>query len=221
MAKIKNIEVRLGDVRHKLECKVNSEGTFSIDLSDIYLQLGKTEVTGRTLAECQGKLNELLKNFRESSTSKRKVILYGLACNIDIWRDDKRVFTNRFSCRAGPVVPEVTFAKGIAIDLWASVATESCTAVEDHRQYSYELHADVLPKSGRLNPNSVRFNHLGEPYKQLLEWSQEREDFFRKIITGLENVCLELSLLCGPQANMQIDSVISKQLDDVKSQNNI
>jgi hypothetical protein len=161
-----------------------------------------------TKDELLDRLNALAKNVKESSTTKRKVILYDIKIDCTVegppeLRDDYD--PERFKGYDKVVIlgPERSWDhRGMSIDISAAVFIESqVSQLDGSTKYSYDS-ADV-PRDERL-PDGLHSSHLGgtwnakEPAKNLLDWTQERHDFFVRIYEAMGQLAWQLHNLAKP-----------------------
>jgi hypothetical protein len=206
MPKVKTETRGYGPSSHRYDYHVNAGGQFSCKLPEyVSKTLGYDTVKANTLAECEKKVNQALKDNSEAGTERRKVVLYGFACHMHIWKDGKLVFSNGHTgCQAGPRTKTIPFADGCAVQLWASAATEVKITVASKTSYSYEFLSSTIPSGASPNNHGHDFHHNDRIFPELLPWTQEREDFFARMVRGLEAVAVQLAQLSNPVAALQI-----------------
>lgn len=161
-----------------------------------------------TKDELLERLNALQKNVKESSTIKRKVILYDISVECTVegppeLRDDYDPV--RFQDHEKVVILAPVRGwdhRGMSIQISAAVFIESkISQLDGTMKYSYD--SAEVPREERL-PSGLHSSHLGghwnakEPSEGLLDWTQERHDFFTAIYEAMGQLAWKLHNLAKP-----------------------
>ena len=175
--------------------KVNSEGTFSIELPEpVKRTVGFGVVEAESKDAALRMFGEALKKHRESRSTKRKVILFHIERTAYVWRNDKCVL-NATGSGGGRTV---AFAKGVALAVAANVFEETRIEMEgDKVRFNYDILPSTLPKSMQEGREIMPVAQLEARNK--IDWTEERETFFARLGLAIENIILELEKLDSPE----------------------
>lgn len=173
--------------RYTFHYNVDKNGQFSVKLP-AYLKdiVDQTHARGSTLDECMRELNRLIKQAKEATTEKRKVIIYHVAFSGLIPKPgadlselghedwDKLV---AFDSDNHDSIEGISFATGGGIVLFAGVFIESRVGIGGNTVYRYELDDSTIPDT---LTRAHRQLYIGgnEPAENMIPWTPEAEKFF-------------------------------------------
>lgn len=162
---------------YKRQVKCGRSGNFIIRFPDtVYLATGVQEVSGTTLREVENNFRDLIDTYHDAQTKKRKVILYDIQIN-----------------------NEISFAKGMAVEVWACVFIEAARSLADGRTlYSYKAveKPDQFPwelKQGGNFDKGHGHGVLEAPEKNCLDWTPGAHSFFIVMHAAMEKIIDQLS----------------------------
>lgn len=151
----------------------DKDGDFSIKLPETVIEFtGKEKVYGKTMLEVFSNWDETIDKYKKSNTKQRKVIVYSIKTN-----------------------DEISFAKGMAIQVWAGVYIEHKTHIPDqdpHIKYKDVGTKENFPwdiRSGR------RFGISRMDGREIIDWTQERHDFFIMLYDAMESLVNKIDIL--------------------------
>lgn len=188
MAKVKTERRTFNGAGFQFDYHCDSDGEFSCQLPpQVHQLLGVSRVVGRTLSEVENNVKKTIAEYDAATTTKRKVICYKFQASCRIKDSDGRLVLE---------LKEVSFSSGCALSLGAAVYTEDHVARRgQHDQYNYKKEQSTIPVS--LSDRIDVRSWLSEPHANLLEWTPEREEFFRQMGLALEKLILKLHELTG------------------------
>jgi hypothetical protein len=179
---VKTVKLNLPDGPFTLKIKCDAEGVFTADLPPgVARKLGSVSVYGDTLDLCRQAFDEALVQYRETLTFTRKVIVWDVE---DSSRDP--------------------FGKGISLVVWAAVATEEKTQNADGFRFQYDLEKSTIPTELQRHG---RLYEMTQPRKGVMDWTPEREEFFRKIGLAMLELTDSLKRLSDPVEAVRIADV--------------
>jgi len=171
--------------------RVDGSGEFSIPLPKWMHQSLGEKVTGINIEDVLGKFRDKEEVYDKMNTVQNKVILYR-------FRFSEKFFNKGIEDTAfidGYDENLVSFANGLAVDIATAVCIETIISDADgHQRYFYsEVEDDetIIPRAIRTDEGSLRDSY-GEKADRRLEWSQEREEFFRDISNGMFELLTKL-----------------------------
>ena len=170
------------------EIRVDAKGTFSIKLpSQAVSVLGYDEIKAPTLNQLKWDYRDTIDKVKAAATSKRKVILYSVRLHMSVVRDGKCVFAEK----------QISFAEGVAVQFQVGVYDEYTQVIDGKTKYRYENLKVDFPAGAAHG--AFELGYRGCPRdkrpESILEWTQEREDFFRRCAASMEAVGLTLAQL--------------------------
>ena len=180
MAVISKSEVSINRKRFKRVVRCDADGSFSCDLpTDIALTLEKKRVTGSSFEECVKKWERSISEHMESCTVRTKVIAY-------------------------QVSDSDMFEQGIAVRVAAGVFEEVVTRGGNFCRIAYEAKKSSLHKEMDCGGKDlVRGIYSSRP-PLVIDWTEEREAFFKRIGDALMRVQGELEKLHDPSRALEI-----------------
>lgn len=184
----------LNGVPWKKVVKVDSGGTFEINVPEAVTKaFGTTTVSGSTFEAAQRALNELIERFKAANTRVRRVIIHSVKAKAHIFEPDRSALHGeRFVFRTD----EISFTDGIALSIEVGVYDETTVEANGHTSISYEYVKSKLPV--QVAQRYV-VQHHREP-RAVIEWTQEREDFFVRVVRAMEWLVLEMQKLKDPES---------------------
>jgi hypothetical protein len=182
----------LGNVRYKEFIKVTKlnpdNGVFTIEMAvEVLTATGINQATGKTLVEVEKSYDEIMKKFDACTIEESKVILYTFEYDGAIKEGHRSSYNTpslSFKVQAGVFIEKVgTATSGVKTYNYEDVKTE----------LKYPPHVNNY-FDGRRTDND-RPEHL-------IPWTQEREDFFLKIQTGMEYLVAQAHEMQNHQAKL-------------------
>jgi hypothetical protein len=191
---------------------VDREGTFSIKLPTVvYETLGiSNDVYTKTRAEALKKFEEALAEYRESTTTTRKVIVYWFraCCNI------------QSKGKAPLQLDEISFMDGCGMGLMVNVCNEESSERltrdgEKTRRYRYTENDDAccIPDNYRLSSKHHELwrHHDEKPFGNVLAWTPEREKAIAELCRRMDMLIAQLHQLFKNKEQL------SERLDNIRS----
>ena len=227
MAIIGKETITIDNKQRTFKIRVLADGMFRtvipadlVDHATDYQDLKRgVEYACDTKDELIKRLHDLRDKVKESSTTKHKVILYKIDVDCTVegparLREDYD--PDRFKDPEEIVVlmrGQHHWSSGMKIDISAAVFIESrIESLDGTIRYSY--HSNEVPRDECL-PSGLYGNNLGRTYARtqrasgLLEWTQERHDFFVRIYEAMGQLAWQLEKLTEPE---NIDKAIKSGL---------
>ena len=176
-------------------------GLFSITLPKVIERtMGISEVRSETLDGVNTEYKRVLREYRDSQTTERKVIVYKVEANAYVWRlpDGAPVGDDDDGASVVFQVKDISFADGCGLTIFAEVMIERTLRTADGKEsVSYEeVDDDTLPKSLNQGNGRVADQFGATDDVKVVDWTPEREAWFRHIGLQLEdmvvNVCKAL-----------------------------
>ena len=171
--------------------RVFATGTFKIKLPEQLCRIyGDTDVEGKTMDDVLVKFGEALKNYEDSETEIRKVILYDM-------QDD------------------ISFAKGSACAVAAGVYLEKSYRVPGETSIKYHYNKvpgiENLPASIRSNDLIPRFGERADDSRCLL-WTFELHTFFKDMASAMRTLRQNLMSLKNDPGRVKVLAKVGFQL---------
>lgn len=171
------------------------DGGFSIDLPDQVTQiLQQDSVNGKTDEETEKAFRDAMQRFKEAKTVSRKVIVYTI--EFDVRFCDEEGHIKHY--QPAPGIKEASSDR-VGLRLMAAVCTEHRTTV------------DVVGRSGKEPEVRCYYEHIdsslpfkyegrwrsyGGPKVNVIDWTPDREAFFKDIIDKLHVLILKIAEVC-------------------------
>jgi len=190
MPVVKTETIHIDGKEFKLQVRVNADGKFRIKVPGMFQEkIGcSKEVVEPTMDKAWKAFNKLWKQYRAAQTTTRKVILY--QCGMQA-----RIIGADGECKLDVDDSDCHFTPGIVLAVAAVVAEESTTyRGEGQRSYkNYKGLDSSIPES-----LSRKLRRVGcKDDSEVLEWTPEREEFFRQIGLAMEDLILRLNSVFG------------------------
>jgi hypothetical protein len=186
---------------YKLVYNVTSKGEFYLNIPPTMAHtLGiNRKITADNIAALRREWKQLHGQYLEASTTTTKVIAYKLEINATIYtgEDKSEAVINRNNMH---------FSDGIAVALGVGVFSKETTTTGAKTNDNYtHLHSSI-PESAQMN----RLEYWDIQNKEIgfLEWTQEREDFFAKLVFAMENIVIKLNDFLNPEDTQKLDNLI-------------
>jgi len=187
MPVVKTETILIDGQEFKLQVRVNADGKFRIKVPGMFREkIGcSKEVVESTMDKAMKAFEKLGKQYRAAQTTTRKVILY--KCGMQA-----RIIGADGECKLDVDDSGCHFTPGVVLAVAAVVAEESTTyRGEGLRSYkSYKGLESSIPES-----LSEKLRSDDDP--EVLEWTPEREEFFRQIGLAMEDLILRLNSVFG------------------------
>lgn len=181
------------------------DGRFAITLPKaIKRSMGIDEVGSDTLNGVNVEYKRVLKEYRDSKTAERKVIVYKVEANVWVYRrsdgtpghphddDDASVLFQ---------VRDISFGDGCGLTLFAEVMVERTLQSGDKKYVSYKVVEDtILPNGLRKSDGRVadEFGKTGEDV-HVIDWTPERERWFAHVGRQLEDMVMNVCKTLGDE----------------------
>lgn len=190
--------------------KVDAKGEFSMDLPPALierLQLQRSYVTAPSKEQVLKAYKDKCQEYHTAQTSTRKVILYSSEFSgYIVDQKTEQVLLNKHS----------HYGKGLSLDVGVGVYTETKVVnATGTASYDYTWVKSSIPYSvalrrvpTRMDPENFRSD---DPH--LLEWTQQREDFFASLARLLEALILKLHDMGEKR---EILAMVSNSRDGIK-----
>lgn len=184
----------------------NKDGFTCVIPAEAARVVGYASVGGKSCEDCVRNWEKAMENWKTALTVTTKVILYRVQRNIFMsTRPDFPVAgQDRHDWKCTMSTADISFCEGMALAITAGVFEEKAITINGKTHYSYDMIQDRLPDS--IEEKAARLEHsYGRPDDvKRLEWTPEREDFFRKIARGLEALILMFEKLQDAETTRQI-----------------
>lgn len=153
--------------------------------------LGISEVRGETLKQCNEAFEKAVKDWTDSKTKTRKVILYSVERNAHITDSEKGDDGEYKFTRLLLQKHDIHFTKGSGLGLavTAGVYTEHEITVNGAVRFNYEWIAHQFPSCLEVGDQRLGWAR-GEKARNCMDWTPERHEFFEKIASGLSKLIL-------------------------------
>jgi len=188
-----------GKIRELFVKKVkfsSRSGTFSIELPDtIKTILHKEEVCADTLEDVNNKFTNILKEYKETNTTKRKVITYEIYLNAFIMdKEEERCKLRVKTGTSGGHENEQEAGLGV----------------------SYEVCIE-LDFNGKKSYTREDGGYAYRVYNNIIDWSKERESFFHGLTEELKILVKKThDFFCDDRCEDEISNDIDKRIDESK-----
>lgn len=181
-----------------LVVNVSPKGIFSAKLPQRVTEiLGYDKVTSDTNEDVLRKFTEAIEEYKSARTTTRKVIAYDFNCA-----------AKEFTANDGTdhEYHEMGFVEGLGLSVWAVVCEESVRTMGDDKQrYDYEELPSSIPDV--LRPQARNVNSHREQAEHIIDWTQDREDFFVRLAGIMQEMIARLKSFEKPDKLIErIDS---------------
>lgn len=176
-------------------------GLFSITLPEAVNQgMGVKEITSDTLNGVQAEYKKTLKEYRNSKTTERKVIVYQVEGNAWVYRrsDDSpgRVHSDDDADDDATVLfqaNDISFGDGCGLMIYAEVMIERTRKSQDESYVSYkEVEDTTIPRSLSKSDGRTADEFGTTDGIQVIDWTPEREKWFSDIGCRLEDMVMNV-----------------------------
>lgn len=185
-------------------------GSFAITLPKAIEQLmGVGEITSDTLKGVEAKYKSILKEYRDSQTTERKVIVYKVEGNARVFRrpDGTPGHTHDDDASVLFEANDISFADGCGLTIFAQVMMERTLRSGDNESYiSYEAVEDTsLPGSLDSADHRVADQFGTTEGVLVVDWIPEREAWFAHVGSQLEDLVMKVCKTLGdPEVALQL-----------------
>jgi len=184
-------------VKWKMQVRCNQDGIFRIKMPDrIRNEMGVNEVSGKTINDAMRSMTEKLDEFSALQTTERKVIIYNFQATAYITAPDPdpNAEPDDYICVLNR--DDISFCEGMAMSLTAGVFIEYATARSDGKtSYRYEPIESSIPWCLKDRRSIGRAGVSYEQPDKMLDWTEKRELFFRRMGESFANLILGLDKL--------------------------
>lgn len=189
MAKIATETFNRAGIIFKLDVHVSADGTFKIALPEEVAKFSDvSKVEARTKNEVWSKAVDRIVAFLDSRTETRKVILFQSNISASIYAYDAEYPHGKAVLKRS----DISFAECAMLGFNADVLIETKRTTKDRVEYDYKRAESSIPDSCRFRHiNYLNPNKLSERM-HMLDWTQEREDFFANLCISFENLILKI-----------------------------
>ena len=200
MPQVRSRTVRFDGKNYVRKTTVDKEGVFRIRLPVAARKILQCEeISAPTLKEVEDLWDEKVEEYKQARTVERKVIYY-------------RFESNSAICRPDPNDPEglecifdsddISFCEGVAIAVSAQVLTETTITYSDGKEFrTYNETKSSLPSS-MTNVDRSYVPGANEDRDQIIEWTPERELFFKELGEAIETLILKMDNLLKDQKQL-------------------
>ena len=180
-------------------------GSFAITLPKaIQRSMDIDEVSSDTLGGVNAEYKRVLKEYRDSKTTERKVIVYKVEANAWVYRRSDGVSGRPHDDDDANVlfqVRDISFGDGCGLTLFAEVMIERTLQSGDKSYVSYEGVKDTaLPESLSKGDGRVADQHgkTGDEV-HVIDWTPERKKWFAHIGRQLEDMVMNVCKTLGDE----------------------
>lgn len=181
-----------GDATFLREIKVSAVGTFTISLPpDVTEAINEDTVYGQTRTEVLEKWDDAIRRFHARKAVTTRIIAYDFSVFGSICNDPSNPQRDLLR-RRGTGYFRSNDARGLGIALAVGVFDQ--TEVRDAKQkptYRYAEVLDQFPRSVRLIDDALN-SRDGRKWQAQMPWTEERQRFFLRLVTGMEGLVLDL-----------------------------
>ncbi len=181
-------------VKFTVARQLHQDDLFSIDLPELVQKaLAISSVKGKTLHEVEQVFRDTIERFYNLKLFSRKVICWKVETQATIYRGvgTDRHFIQRTETHG--------WSSGICLSIAASVAIENARTQPDGSiLYEYvPIEDDPLPKAGKESASGYGvFPHrVGPKADHVMDWTESREKWFLRVMTGLEELVLQVTAI--------------------------
>ena len=203
MAIVKTSKQRFEGAQFTVRVRFSSkDGRFEITLPNAITRLtGVKEVGSDTLDGVEAEYKSALKEYRESKTTERKVIVYKVEANAWVFRRADGTPGHVHDDDASVVfhADDISFADGCGLTLYAAVMIErTLTPTDGEPSISYETVEDTgLPRSLEHSDHGVVHGYGADDEAQVIDWTPEREAWFAHVGRQLEDMVINVYKTLG------------------------
>ncbi len=192
MPQVRSRTVRFDGRDYVRKTTVDKHGVFRIRLPMAAREILKCdEISAPTLKEVERLWDEKVREYKAARTVERKVIYYKVSSNSNLYGPDEHDPSD-----------DISFCEGVAIAVAAQVLTETkITYSNGEETYSYRRERCTLPGSMCDVDRSFRPDHEDE-YDHVIEWTPEREVFFKELGEAIEKLILKMNSLLGDRKQL-------------------
>lgn len=190
MGKISDEEVIVAGKRHRRKITFDGRNSkrFECELPPvIQAVLDQKKVDAATFDDCVKAFEAAIRQAESAGTTTRKVIVYEVLIEASFTQGEKYVKLPRDSKHSW----RDTGNHGHTLAMAVGVFTETVVKLEDHVRYSYEWE-DEQPFERSIYPQSVYRSQMRERPSGIMDWTQEREEWFVAIVRRFEALLLKL-----------------------------
>ena len=185
MAVVRTRTLRFNGREYRQVTRVNRDGLFRIKYPEELVKLlgEPDEAVATTQKEVDQIWGARAKEFTEAQTTRRKVIVYRVQIMARLWTEEKLLDRD-----------DISFGHGLGVLLWADVFEEIEVKLAMGSRYTYErIRDNNLPSSVR-HPGKfdLQLGSLGKKESNVMEWTEEREEFFCKVGELMEGLAIKL-----------------------------
>jgi hypothetical protein len=178
------------------------DGRFAVTLPKVVERtMGICEVGSDTFEGVEREYKRVLKKYRESKTTERKVIIYKVEANAWVVRTPDGAPANIEDDDGSVVfqVKDISFADGCGITVYADVMIErTLRTAGGEESVSYEdVEGHTLPRSLSGGDSRVADQFGAVDDAQVIDWTPEREAWFRHVGLQLENMVMNVCETLG------------------------
>lgn len=168
--------------------------------------IGYASVGGKSCDDCIRNWEKAMEDWETSNTVTTKVILYRVQRNICMTtRPDVPVAgQDHLSWKCTMSEKDISFCDGMALAVTAGVFEEKAITLNGKVRHNYDVIRDQLPDSIEERASTLEYSYGRPDDVKRLEWTPEREDFFRKIARGMEALILMFEKLQDVETTKQI-----------------
>lgn len=194
MAVVKTFGDYFGRVEHRFRIKVNAEGEFSIALpKHSHAALGQEEVRAGDMTSLMVQFREVKEKYADMLVTERKVIRYVFRLQ-DVSRETKYDETKR---------KDISFGVGAGLQLGVANLVERTHIAADGSDPNIEYewawqNGDPVDSPYPSSFNYGDFDSMSSSRlsgARVVEWTQEREDWFMSLCLAMDQLILRLRTL--------------------------
>ena len=212
MAIIQKTKIKFGNIVVERVIKCNSDGLFSIDYpSEVSCSLDKRVEEGATKDDVATEWWKTCDNILQAVVATRKVILYRFEanCKISNHHPDEEKAEDRWENIINR--NDFSMGDGLIIGILADVFEETRKTFPDGKSsYEYDrVWDDDLQQwmgiRGTINHGRFRTSMWdlgGQPYKDLIDWTPERQEFFQSFNDNLAALIIKLNDMLSSSDNL-------------------
>lgn len=212
MPKVKGQQSYFGGKLTFFEVYCSAAGVFTAKLPPWAREvLGKEQLSAKTLNELEGLWEAAKREYEETQTTTRTVILY--KCEMTARLDNGKEFNNAaFKLLLDRA--DISFTDGVALDFGVAVFVEKKRLRHGGSPaYSYSHIESTIPESFKPSGFSHALrDHKNRPLDNLLPWTEEREVWFAGLCRAYQNLLLGLDAIFKDKKTLQLAIEQRKQL---------
>lgn len=195
-------------------------GRFTAKLPDsVAKALQVTHAESDTLEGIEKRVRDLMRDFEQAETITRKVIVCKVEATLTVFRPDEKTGEKSWVFQRSDISFQDGAALAFACGIYNEISTKKGSGSDRLRRYEPAYSFDDDPISSAFRVSHGASSMIDPEECTVMDWTQEREDFFAATCRSFEELTLRLFAFFGDKTKM-IESIDSgmRLLDERKGE---